>query len=130
MVARTVLFGFALLLLAAGLLLLGGLTAGENAAIAAFEQTPTLTIPPPGPSRTPTVTLSDRSFAPLVLDMASTPTVYLTPTCSPTNTPPPPAPGTDGSNLLLEVMPACGLGPTVTLGASPTSGPTNTPPPP
>ncbi len=99
----------------------------------AGEATPT--VPPPGPSRTappipqtPTATPVDSVYAPIVFDTVSTPT--FTPTCSPTITIPAPVAGSDGSNILSEAMPACGLGPTVTPGATPTIGLTHTLPPP
>lgn len=47
-----------------------------------------ITQPPPGPSRTPTATSVANVYAPVVIDIVSTPTVWLTPTV-------PPPPGTD-----------------------------------
>lgn len=105
----------------------------------AVDATATLT-PPPGPDTpTPrsTATPVDSVYAPIVFDTASTPTFTptttspnVTPTCSPTITIPAPVAGSDGSNILSEAAPACGLGPTVTPGATPTIWLTHTPPPP
>jgi hypothetical protein len=115
-------------LLFAALWIFSAAIAEDQPRIVSTTNTPVLpTIPPPGTS---TATPVNRDYAPLVLDTASTPTVYLSPTCSPPQTPPPPAPGSDGSSVLSEATPTCGLGPTVTPGASPTSGPTVTFPPP
>ena len=48
----------------------------------------TQTVPPPSPSGTPTATPVDSAYMPVVIDIVSTPTVWLSPTA-------PPPPGTD-----------------------------------
>ena len=90
------------------------------------ELTPeaTSTIPPPGPSGTPTATSVANAYAPIVLDTASTPTIWLTATFPPpggTDTPTPP-PGSTAT-----------FTPTASATIDPDATPTelfHTPPPP
>lgn len=90
------------------------------------ELTPeaTSTIPPPGPSGTPTATSVANAYAPIVLDTASTPTIWLTATFPPpggTDTPTPP-PGSTATFTPTATS-------TVPPGSSPTPHLTPTEPP-
>ena len=96
----------------------------------AAEQTRT---PPPTPPSPPTATPVDQSFAPVVLDLASTPTATRDArTPEPTVTPPAPFPSSTpvGRNFVPAVFEQ-GRSPTPFVTAPPpTVGPTNTPPAP
>ncbi|MCW5862572.1 MAG: hypothetical protein KIT52_05670 [Anaerolineae bacterium] len=87
--------------------------------------------PPPTPPSPPTATPVDRSFAPVVFDLASTPTATRdTRTPEPTVTPPAPFPSsTPVDRAFAPVVLELGRSPTpVVTAPPPTVGPTVTPP--
>ncbi|MEZ4539364.1 MAG: hypothetical protein R3C43_05215 [Chloroflexota bacterium] len=67
---------------------------------------------PPGPSRTPTATPVAQSYAPLVFDTLSTPTVWLTSTAPPSGTATPTPP--PGSTATFTPTPSATIPPDAT----------------